>query len=144
MTFYLAAPYAVRDLVRATLQTLGLKEDCTASWLDAAHTIHAGTLDTAPDMSDDYAYQHSEDDFADIDRADTFILLTHSYCSRWGLSPARTSSGGRHVETGYALAKGKPVYIVGQPENIFHRGLCTVVPNIETATKEIRNHGNYA
>jgi nucleoside 2-deoxyribosyltransferase len=142
-TFYLAAPYAARDQVRFTLNFLQLEDECTARWITARHPIGPGTVDTAPDMSDEYAYQHSEDDLADIDRADAFILLSHSYCSEWGFTLAQTSSGGRHVETGFALAKGKPVYVVGEAENIFHRGLCTVVPDIATAIKEI-NHANHA
>lgn len=135
--FYLAAPYVTRDLVRGIVRHLGALAYCTASWLHATHPIHAGTVDTAPDMSDDYALQHSRNDLAEIDRAEALIVVTHSYCSEWGFTLAQTSSGGRHVETGYALARGKTVFVVGEPENIFHRGLCNVVPNIETALKEI-------
>ncbi len=29
-------------------------------------------------------------------------------------------SGGRHVEFGYALAKGKPIVLVGPQRNVFH------------------------
>ena len=29
--------------------------------------------------------------------------------------------GGRHIEFGYAMAQGKPLFIVGRPENVFHK-----------------------
>ena len=32
----------------------------------------------------------------------------------------RSGRGGRHVEFGLAIAWGKPVYLVGERENVFH------------------------
>lgn len=32
----------------------------------------------------------------------------------------RNTTGGHHVETGYALALGKPVFLIGSRENVFH------------------------
>lgn len=48
-------------------------------------------------------------DFNGIDRADLFIIDT--------LDPS--STGGRNVELGYALAKGKRIILIGQPTTIF-------------------------
>jgi nucleoside 2-deoxyribosyltransferase len=31
-----------------------------------------------------------------------------------------STGGGRHVEFGYALAKGKRVVVIGERENVFH------------------------
>ncbi len=66
-----------------------------------------------------------------ISRADVLVLLTGAAL---GLTPDECGSGGRHVETGYALAKDKWVVVVGEAENIFHRVggygcLVEVVPN---------------
>lgn len=52
-------------------------------------------------------------DFEDIDEAD--VLLVYSPKSSF-----RNATGGKHVETGYALANSKPVFILGERENIFH------------------------
>jgi nucleoside 2-deoxyribosyltransferase len=49
-------------------------------------------------------------DLQDIDDADVLILLTGEV----------SRSGGKHVETGYAAAKGKRVMLVGPCENVFH------------------------
>jgi nucleoside 2-deoxyribosyltransferase len=51
-------------------------------------------------------------DLKDIDRSDTLVLFT---------SPKGTAApgGGRFVEFGYALAKGKKTYVVGEKENVF-------------------------
>lgn len=140
MKVYIAAPYAARDHVRAWLTWLLPRTslEVTSSWLDADHEIHAGTVDTAPDMPDEYAYQHSMKDCVEIYSADALILLTHSFVSQWGFTLAQTTSGGRHIETGYALAIGKPVIVVGEPENIFHRGVCTVVPDFASAIRYLK------
>ncbi len=52
-------------------------------------------------------------DCGDIDEADTFLAFTEPRGS-WN------TSGGRHVEFGYALAKGKRVCIIGETENVFY------------------------
>lgn len=52
-------------------------------------------------------------DLEDIDRADVVV----SYTLKRGTQFVR---GGRHVEFGYGLAKGKKVIVIGDLENIFH------------------------
>lgn len=54
------------------------------------------------------------EDIEDIDAADALIAFTEAP----GDTPGR-SRGGRHVEFGYAIGKGKPVCIVGIRENVF-------------------------
>jgi hypothetical protein len=49
----------------------------------------------------------------DIAAADVFVLLNPKAAHRSG-------TGGRHVESGVALALGKPMVLVGDYENIFH------------------------
>ncbi len=52
-------------------------------------------------------------DLEDVDRADTVVSFTHP-------RGTMTSGGGRHVEFGYGLAKGKKVVLIGERENVFH------------------------
>mgnify|MGYP001616147807 CR=1 FL=1 len=58
---------------------------------------------------------HSVTSFSqeDIDKADAVLSFTHP-------RGTMTTGGGRHVEFGYALAKGKKVALIGERENIFH------------------------
>lgn len=132
MRVYIAAPYAARRQALAYAQDLrGLGFDVTSSWVNEEHEIGPGTTGAAPALSDDEAGRHAATDLDDVDRADVLVLLTGAAL---GLAPAECGSGGRHVETGYALAKGKWVVVVGEAENIFHRvggydHLVEVVPN---------------
>lgn len=139
MRIYIAAPYAVRDELRVFAQALN--EDghiVTSTWLDATHEIHAGTLETAPDLDDDYAEQHSRQDVDEVAASDLVVLVT------WGTAQALAmgrdlggNSGGRHVETGVALALDIPVLVWGEPENIFHRGICAVAADWDTVIDQI-------
>ena len=109
MKVYLASRYSQKEdtkVVARHLRKLGFK--ITSQWLKEPHAPNT-TLDmcSGEDLSF-YAVQ----DFDDIKRADVFVLFSVD-----PLIP--TVRGGRHVETGIALALGKPVYIVGPKENIF-------------------------
>jgi nucleoside 2-deoxyribosyltransferase len=81
----------------------------TSTWLEETH--HPGT-----EMSEihvDTLTDYANNDLRDIDLADWFVF--HS------VEPTiPTVRGGRHVEFGYALAKGKNILVVGPEENIFH------------------------
>lgn len=52
-------------------------------------------------------------DLEDVDKADVVVSFTHP-------RGTATMGGGRHVEFGYALAKGKAVVLIGERENVFH------------------------
>jgi nucleoside 2-deoxyribosyltransferase len=52
-------------------------------------------------------------DLKDVDRCDTLV----SYTQPLG---TMTKGGGRHVEFGYGLAKGKRLILIGEQENVFH------------------------
>jgi len=53
-------------------------------------------------------------DVQDVIRADVVVLFTDGQDTPGGFS------GGRHFEAGYAMALGKPLYLVGPRENVFH------------------------
>lgn len=114
---YLAAPYAKRDSIRDLVLPDLAKVDAThtSSWLEEEHEITDGTIGAATDLDDMAVSGHALVDFYDIDRSDVFVLFTADWFGYEG------PSSGRHVETGYALAKGKHVIVLGEPENIFHR-----------------------
>lgn len=116
MRVYLAAPYAARDRVRLyrdELTRLGVK--VTSSWLHESHDINDGTIGAATALDDDTVSKHAVQDFDDIRYSDLLVLFTEKAVD------VDRSTGGRHVETGYALALGKPIIVVGEPENVFHR-----------------------
>lgn len=116
---YLAAPYAAREQVADYARELvEVGFDVTASWLDEEHEINSGTLGAAPALTGEEVARHAATDLDDIDRCDVLIVFT---AAALGLHAEDCASGGRHVETGYALAKGIPVLVVGEPENVFHR-----------------------
>jgi nucleoside 2-deoxyribosyltransferase len=52
------------------------------------------------------------EDLEDIDKCDVVISLMEE--------PRNDSRGGRHVEFGYALARGKQLVIIGEKETVFH------------------------
>jgi len=84
----------------------------TSRWLDAESstpaTAHAHEDDAAATLAA-IACQ----DIEDIQAADVVVVFNpHEACN--------IGRGGRHVETGYALALGKKVVIVGARANVFH------------------------
>lgn len=114
---YLAGPYAARDRLNAFAADLrSMLVEVTASWLDETHDITPGTVDAATDLPDADVAKHASDDLNDIGNADLLVLITAAVA---GVPNA--TSGGRHVETGFALAMPIPVLVVGEPENVFHR-----------------------
>ncbi|GAA5154684.1 hypothetical protein GCM10023340_38660 [Nocardioides marinquilinus] len=134
MRVYIAAPYAVRDTIKrlsADLWRIGFT--VTSTWLDEAHEINAGTEGAATALDDDAVSAHARQDMADIDRSDVLVLYTAKACGAEG-------GGGRHIETGYALARDVPVIVIGEPENVFHRlgaPRVTVVPSWHEAVVEL-------
>lgn len=130
MKIYIAAPYAVRDELRGYASELReMGHTITSSWLDATHEIRPGTLETAPDLSDDYAFQHSVKDIGEVLSSDLVILVTWpTALAISGRADLGGNSGGRHVEVGVALAQDIDVVVWGEAENIFHRGLCHIAP----------------
>jgi len=112
MQVYLAGPYQHKIYIESCAQdllTIGV--GVTSSWLGEAHAPNTQLAELPDDMNRRYALA----DLRDIDRADAFVLFTVAA----NLPPI--ARAGRHVEFGYALAKGLPIYVVGKErENIFH------------------------
>lgn len=113
MQVYFAGPYLWKEYIEVCAvefeRKLGV--GITSSWLGESHAPTVQLEDVPFDDNVKYALQ----DMRDIDRADAFVLFA---------VPATDTPiprAGRHVEFGYALAKGLPIYVVGlEKENIFH------------------------
>lgn len=97
---YIAAPFQLRDEAQHLMTLLELDGHVvTSQWL---------RIDDMPDTD-----ASARMDLEDIDRADALLLLNPA---EW-----RTDgTGGRHVEFGYAYAKGKTLFVVGARTNVFH------------------------
>jgi nucleoside 2-deoxyribosyltransferase len=103
MRIYLAARYSRRNEMRAYEAILAAEGfDVQAEWITGKHD------DT---LEEDCA----RIDLAEVDAADVVISFTEPPGEVIG-----RGRGGRHVEYGYALAKGKVCFVVGYRENVFH------------------------
>ena len=114
----------------------------------AADLAHDGIVVTSRWMRADYRWNGvpedaineyelalcAMDDLDDIAAADVLVCFTEH-------PSAGHTSGGRHVEAGYALGLGKPILVVGPRENIFY-GLPGVaqVPDWDTARAWLRDY----
>jgi len=105
MKVYIAAPYECRAYAQL-LQPQLVARGCTvlASWLHAQNPDGDG---------------EARLDLAEIDQANLVVVLNPPGFERAG-------TGGRHVELGYALGRGKTVVLVGAPTNVFHH-LTTII-----------------
>jgi hypothetical protein len=112
-TAYLAAPYSARPVaarLAGDLEQIGYT--VVSSWHQGAPP--PSDVVPTPDQLRDAAARC----LTDLRRADVLVLLTWDVAG--GLPLLGIDSGGRHVETGYALALAKDVHVVGGPENVFH------------------------
>lgn len=98
-TVYIAAPYPLREAAIAVMHRLE----------DAGFEVTSTWLKQEDKLEDAFARL----DLADVDRADTLVALNPP---EW----VSVGTGGRHVEFGYALARQKPIVMVGERGNIFH------------------------
>lgn len=140
MKIYLAAPYAGRDILKDDLDWWTANgHEVTCGWVRGTRPLETASFGISVVSTDEEVAAHAEMDLADIDEADALVHYTADYLvahSDWGRTEASEKnlhSGGRHVETGYALAKGKPVVILGPKENIFQRGLCLEAHDLDDA-----------
>lgn len=110
MKIYLAAQYSQKHEIALKKQELqGLGFIVTSTWMEEPDDPNVSLKDVRHVVLAAYASR----DVEEIDAADMLVLFT--------VDPdERTRRGGRHVEYGYALGRGKAVCIVGPQENIFH------------------------
>ena len=136
MKVYIAAPYGAREQVREYCDSLlKLGHTPMSRWAYGSRPITTGTTRSAPHLSDAEADTYAQGDLVDVSRSDCLIMLTEDASD---ILAGGAASGGRHIELGYALAIGKTVIVVGDPENIFHRsGLVRRVDTWEEAIEQL-------
>lgn len=99
---YVAAPWPLKHQAEKVGRLLAQRGAVViARWL---------TLPDTPQDDDAGARM----DLADIDASDALVLINPAEFVQAG-------TGGRHVEFGYALGKGKAVHIYGVRSNVFHQ-----------------------
>lgn len=111
MKVYIAARFSRQHEVAAcadSLEAAGIT--VTSRWFRGGHEW-VGTPDE--EIPVERNAQFAVEDLEDLNAADVLVCLTESPRS----GPAR---GGRHVEFGYALAKGMPTLCVEHRENVFY------------------------
>jgi nucleoside 2-deoxyribosyltransferase len=107
-SIYLAAGYDQQERMRSyrkVLEEIGYI--VTSRWIDVkeSNPMQEATIAANKDAAAFYCNA----DLADISRADFFFMFTDT----------PSTSGGRHTELGYALARNKVIFIVGPRENVF-------------------------
>jgi nucleoside 2-deoxyribosyltransferase len=108
---YLASRFSRFDELNGYKQELAkLDVEVTSRWLNGGHEW-VGTADE--DIPVEAQAGFASQDLEDIDAADLVICFTEAMNSPY-------TRGGRHVEFGYALAKGKAIIVVGHRENVFY------------------------
>lgn len=101
MKIYLASNYTSHPLMREVAGALRERgHEVTSEWILGTHSGH------------DHA-GYAAIDLRDIDAADALIFFSQDF-------PGSRTRGGKHVEFGYALGKGKLVCVVGEHRNVFH------------------------
>lgn len=145
MKIYLAGRYSRREhlcSLRDELERMG--HTVTSRWLRTEWVNRPDQSSAAPP---EYRAKYAVIDLEDVDAADCVISFTDppaGICPRCGgtgetMWPAEDGGspplvcpvcdgkgkvgggrGGRHVEFGYAMAKGKRLIVVGHRENLFH------------------------
>ncbi len=111
-TAYLAAPYRSRDTLKHIRDELFVPAGIaiTSRWLDQTYPI-----ETEPGQLDpETAVREANKDLVDVGSAEHFVLFTAD-----ALGVKSNGRGGRHVELGYALARHKTIWMVGERQNIF-------------------------
>lgn len=110
MSFYLAAQFSWKEAIalkKQQLESMGFH--VTSTWTDEEAKANC----SLKDFNGDYHAAMAARDLREIEEADVLVLFT--------VDPdTMTRRGGRHVESGYALGKGKQVIVIGPQENIFH------------------------
>lgn len=105
-----------QEMAKSLMERLTAQgHEITSRWITEDTKFHRGTR----------AYTSAERralcmmDEEDIRRCDALVLLAEA--------AGRNVPGGKHVETGIAIALGQPVFVLGRRENIFHWHPCVRV-----------------
>ncbi len=110
---YLSAQFEDAPVLReARVRLVALGCTVTSRWLDAATAVPA-TAQSGHAGAGERLSAIAAQDLEDIREADAVVVYNPPEACAIG-------RGGRHVETGFALALGKPIVVVGARGNVFH------------------------
>ncbi len=110
MNIYLAASYSRRlEMVEHAAELTALGHVVVSTWIDGHHLTRPNIDAEATDAE---RRQWAEEDLAGIDLCNLLILTTETPDNGY-------QRGGRMAEFGYALARGKQLWVVGPRENVF-------------------------
>lgn len=128
--FYISARFGRQAEARATAEEITERTgwECTARWLDADPSVDDAVHSDRARMMGAATL-----DLIDIDAADVMFCLTETTALGFDV-PASLARGGRHVEVGYAIAREKPILVIGPRENLFH-GMASVHDTVEDAAR---------
>ena len=108
MKIYLAHNFAARAyLVDVIVELTNLGHQITSTWITNDSHLHSMN-----------AQQSAEQDLMDIERSDAILLFTDQFSDRPGK--------GKFVEFGYAIARNKRLFIIGEDHNCIFYNLFKV------------------
>jgi hypothetical protein len=112
MKIYLAARYSRRtELLGFAKELESLGHRITSRWLLGDHLLDDKGLSVQ--AADSERERFACEDWCDLMDSDMVISFTEE-------PRGTTSRGGRHVEFGAAMARGKQCVVIGHRENVFH------------------------
>jgi len=103
---YIAAPFPLKHMaitLRFGLKSVGIV--CSSRWLDLP--------------TDEWSESAALADLSDVESSSMLIAINPK---DWAIK----GTGGRHVEFGYAVARDRPIVLIGERTNVFHH-----LPNIQ-------------
>lgn len=112
MKFYLAATYNRNPEMRMYRDILTAKgHEVTSRWIDQHDGVakEAAVTKELNESPEEYLV-FATHDIEDIERADALVCFTGGEAGR----------GGKHVEFGYALGRGKRIVLIESLVNVFH------------------------
>lgn len=134
MIIYCAGPWAAKVYIESVAVQLRERgHDVSSFWHASERPVSASTVGTSAASSDDDALRHALDDLDSVTRSNLVVHFTSSACiaADPDIPTEWLHTGGRHVEIGAALVNAIPVAVIGDPENIFARTLCTPYKTVE-------------
>ena len=118
MKIYIAARFSRRHECHALgkeLEKFG--HEIVSRWT-LPNSDHVVPLGMSKQASDSERERFAKEDLEDLNRCDVIVNIMED-------EARNNSRGGRHVEFGYALGKGKGVVVIGCRETVFHH-----LPNV--------------
>lgn len=99
MKLYIASRFRNKALIASWLGTLPSRYEVVSTW----HNLS--------DDADGPPIEAAKRDLREIDQCDAVVVITQD---------CENVPGGMHFEAGYAFAKGKQLFLLGNPVNIFY------------------------